>query len=133
MSGCKCAKRSTEFHGWACEVSGDSCMFINPNSKACAELFGEGPDAGGEKMTNKERYLKNIELEQLIAFTACGKMLSGKVKSIGNDNVMVETKNGMHFSVMKGDIAWIKTGERWPKGIYVELKRSAGDSDGRAE
>lgn len=28
-----------------CEVTGDQCMFYIPNSKACAEKYGEGPDA----------------------------------------------------------------------------------------
>lgn len=42
---CKCARRTDEYHGWACEVSGGECMFLHPNSKACAEIYGEGPDA----------------------------------------------------------------------------------------
>ena len=45
MARCTAAFRTDEFHGWGCNVSGDSCMFLVPNSKACAEQFGEGPDA----------------------------------------------------------------------------------------
>lgn len=41
---CKCARQSDEFHGWVCTVSGDACMFLFPNSKLCAEKYGEGPD-----------------------------------------------------------------------------------------
>ncbi len=26
-------------------VTGDDCMFMFPDSKACAEMYGEGPDA----------------------------------------------------------------------------------------
>ena len=81
-------------------------------------------------MTNKERYIKNLELDQLIAFNACGEMLSGKVKALGEKSIKVETKNGNQFVVSYEDIAWVKTGERWPKGIYVELKKSVGESDG---
>lgn len=33
------------FNGSICEVTGDSCMFFIPDSKACAETYGEGPDA----------------------------------------------------------------------------------------
>lgn len=41
---CKCAKPTDEFHGWECSVSGGSCMFLFPDSKRCAEVYGEGPD-----------------------------------------------------------------------------------------
>jgi hypothetical protein len=42
---CKCARRTDEFHGWACTVSGDGCMFYCPDSKTCAVVYQEGPDA----------------------------------------------------------------------------------------
>lgn len=35
--------------GNRCSVTGDGCMFLIPNSKACAETFGEGPDANMER------------------------------------------------------------------------------------
>ena len=41
---CKCAKRTDEYNGWECEISGGACMFLIPDSKACAEIYGEGPD-----------------------------------------------------------------------------------------
>lgn len=31
--------------GLSCPVTGDRCMFLIPNSKACAEKYGEGPEA----------------------------------------------------------------------------------------
>lgn len=42
---CKAAYYTDEWHGYGCEITGDSCMFLFPNSKACAEQYGEGPDA----------------------------------------------------------------------------------------
>ncbi|MGL6198717.1 MAG: hypothetical protein ACRC3H_07265 [Lachnospiraceae bacterium] len=42
---CKAAYRTDEWHGYGCDVSGGSCMFLYPDSKACAEKYGEGPDA----------------------------------------------------------------------------------------
>lgn len=42
---CKCAERTDEYHGWACSVTDGACMFYHPDSKACAEKYGEGPDA----------------------------------------------------------------------------------------
>lgn len=42
---CKAAKPTNEYHGWKCEITGGACMFFYPNSKACADMYGEGPDA----------------------------------------------------------------------------------------
>jgi hypothetical protein len=41
---CKNAKFSID-NWYTCEVTGDSCMFINPNSQECARRFNEGPDS----------------------------------------------------------------------------------------
>lgn len=46
---CTYAKVTDEYHGWECEETGGPCMFLTPNSKACAEKFGEGPDAVTEE------------------------------------------------------------------------------------
>ena len=43
--GCKCAYHTDEFHGWGCKITGSSCVFLYPDSKAYAERYGEGPDA----------------------------------------------------------------------------------------
>lgn len=45
--GCKCAKFDGEGR-YECAVTGDGCVFLFPNSKACAELYGEGPDANSD-------------------------------------------------------------------------------------
>ena len=42
---CTYAKVTDEYHGWGCTVTGGACEFIIPNSKLCAEVFDEGPDA----------------------------------------------------------------------------------------
>jgi len=78
-------------------------------------------------MADNKRYVDNLEKEQLVAFNVCGKMLSGKVKTIGEKHVGIEARNGVQYSVEKKDIAWVKTGERWPKGIYIELRKEVGD------
>ena len=41
---CKCSYQTDEFHGWGCKITGGECMFLFPDSKACAEKFNEGPD-----------------------------------------------------------------------------------------
>lgn len=51
---CKCATFDSDLCRYECSVSGDGCMFMIPNSKLCAEKYGEGPDAV-EKRTNIKR------------------------------------------------------------------------------
>ncbi|BBF41982.1 hypothetical protein lbkm_0662 [Lachnospiraceae bacterium KM106-2] len=46
---CKSAKYDPDEGGYYCEVSGDQCMYLIPSSKACAEEFGEGPDAENDE------------------------------------------------------------------------------------
>ena len=40
---CKAAKYTDE--GWKCEITECRCAYLIPNSKACAEEYGEGPDS----------------------------------------------------------------------------------------
>jgi hypothetical protein len=41
---CKCATFDPDEGRWQCSVSGDGCVYYVPNSKACAQDYGEGPD-----------------------------------------------------------------------------------------
>lgn len=54
---CKCAKVSDEYHGWECSITEGPCMYLVPNSKACAKDYGEGPDAGGD--TDEQQGIAN--------------------------------------------------------------------------
>lgn len=55
---CKAAYHADEWHGYGCEITDGACMFLYPNSKACAEQYGEGPDAVTE--TYKEYECDNF-------------------------------------------------------------------------
>lgn len=50
MAGCKAAKRCEQYHGWECMITDGECVFLFPDSKLCAEEYGEGPDACSEEM-----------------------------------------------------------------------------------
>lgn len=41
---CKCAIATDEYHGYECSITEGACMFLAPDSKICAEIYGEGPD-----------------------------------------------------------------------------------------
>ena len=51
--GCKCATSNGEGR-YNCSVSGDGCMYFIPDSKRCAEDYGEGPDANPESEDGEE-------------------------------------------------------------------------------
>lgn len=42
--GCRCAEFDSDIGRYICDVSVDLCMYLIPNSKRCAEEYGEGPD-----------------------------------------------------------------------------------------
>ena len=45
MRGCTSSTFDLDEGRYYCEVSGDQCMYYIPDSKRCAEEYGEGPDA----------------------------------------------------------------------------------------
>ena len=68
-------------------------------------------------------YLEKLQTGMVISFNVSpNKMLSGKVIQINDNYIEVETRKGTKFKVEKQDITWVKTGQRWPKGIYLKLK-----------
>ena len=71
----------------------------------------------------KESYINHIEKDSLLAFSLPNKkVLSGKVLNVKDDTLYMETKNGKKYQIQKKDILWVKTGERWPRGVYKLLK-----------
>ena len=47
--GCSSATFDPDEGGYQCAVSGNDCMYFMPDSKRCAEQYGEGPDANNEE------------------------------------------------------------------------------------
>lgn len=33
--GCKMARRTDQYHGWECKISGGECMFLYPDDEEC--------------------------------------------------------------------------------------------------
>lgn len=77
------------------------------------------------ELSRKQSYLDTLELGSLIAFYNDNntKYLSGKIIEFkDNDVLLVETSYKTKYFVNKKDIKWVKTGKRWPKGVYQMLK-----------
>lgn len=81
------------------------------------------------KVRTREHFIRNITKGNIVAFTVLQngnkKMLSGRIISIDPTapfKFVVKTRNGSVFFVNPQDITWVKTGTKWPLGIYNALK-----------
>ena len=86
-------------------------------------------------MAQKMPYIENIEIGTLVAFRLSnGRVKSAKVtrKSTKNRKLKLETDYGAEYIVSFDDILWVRTGKRWPSGIYKLLKGLV-DENGKEE
>lgn len=87
-------------------------------------------DNVGQKMS----YVENIKVGVLVAFKLSnGKVKSAKVakKSSSKRKLLLETEYGKTYIVPYEDIIWVRTGNRWPKGVYKLLKGLDDENDGK--
>jgi len=74
--------------------------------------------------TDKLVYIRNLDVGALVAFRCGDSLESGMVinKSVQRELVKLETKSNKEFIIPFSDIAWVRTGKRWPRWIYDLLK-----------
>lgn len=85
---------------------------------------------------NKRPYLKRAKKGDLIAYKVSEmKASSGKIVKKFDDKkiIKVVTEYGREDLVNYSEILWIKTGSRWPKGVYEMLKGKCSDEEERAK
>lgn len=73
----------------------------------------------------KSEYIYNAQPGALVAFYVdSNKVMTAMVKhnDVDGQTFTVETKRGKRFVVMYSEILWVKSGSRWPRGIYNLLK-----------
>lgn len=76
-------------------------------------------------MEQKMSYIENIDIGTIVAFRLSnGKVKSAKVtrKSTKNRKLKLETDYGAEYIISYDDVVWVRTGKRWPKGVYRLLK-----------
>lgn len=108
----------------------DECKVDNQanNTKDVeAEVKVENESAGVRNvdMEQKMHYIENIEIGTIVAFKLSnGKVKSAKVvkKSTKNRKLKLETDYGAEYIVPYDSVVWVRTGKRWPKGVYNLLK-----------
>lgn len=81
-----------------------------------------------ESVSIKDGYIEKVNLGCLVAFeTNTGKVSSAKIikRSLKRRMLLLETEYKSVYKVSFNDVLWVKTGNRWPKGIYELLKGKA--------
>ncbi len=76
-------------------------------------------------MGQKMPYIESAEIGALVAFKlANGKVKSAKItkKSSANRKLKLETEYGAIYIASYDDVIWVRTGNRWPRGVYKLLK-----------
>lgn len=87
-------------------------------------------EPAGVDMSNKMPYIETADVGTLVAFRlSSGKVKSAKIikKSSKNRRFLVETDYGAQYIVQYDDVIWVRTGKRWPKGVYMLLKGMVGN------
>ena len=88
------------------------------------------PEESGEEtviidMERKVPYIEQAEIGTMVAFMLPnGKVKSAKLinRSVKNRKIKVETSYGKQFVVSYDDVVWVRTNDRWPRGVYNMLK-----------
>lgn len=84
-------------------------------------------------MEQKMSYIENIDIGTIVAFRLSnGKVKSAKVtrKSTKNRKLKLETDYGAEYIASYEDVIWVRTGKRWPRGVYKLLKGQV-DANGK--
>lgn len=82
------------------------------------------PIKGREDRSNKSAYIENVEPGVMVAFKFANKAKSAKLiaRNSKERKLKLVTSYGKEYIVSYDDVLWIKTGPRWPKGVYRLLK-----------
>lgn len=88
------------------------------------KIISDNPRKECAENMNKKTYINNMSVGTLVAFKTNGKVKSAKIikKSTKNELALVETKVGKQYRINYDEIVWVKTGKRWPRGVYNLLK-----------
>lgn len=79
-------------------------------------------------MESRKEYVRNAEKGTIMAFKLPdGRVKSAKMveRSLKRERLKMETAYGKQYTIDFKDVIWVKTGGRWPKGVFNLLKRNA--------
>lgn len=79
---------------------------------------------------DKNDRIQNAPIGTIVAFKAPGgRVRSAKIKlrSTAKKRLLVCTEYNAEYNISYDDVIWVKSGKRWPKGVYNLLKGRAAD------
>ena len=82
---------------------------------------------------NRTKYIENVTIGTIVAYKVSDtKAKSAKVikKSTSDRKLLVESSYGAQSTISFDDVIWVKTGKRWPKGVYQMLR---GENNAKVE
>lgn len=88
-------------------------------------LYNEHMD---QPVKTKHDYLKKVKAGSMIAFKGqdlsinCGKVI--QLMDFNTDSFIIESSSGEVSKIESSQIIWVKTGKRWPRQIFDELKKN---------
>lgn len=123
--GCTCGA-STE------PGSAKANVEVDDHTDGNVEVAGkEENGAANVDMSQKMPYIERADVGTVVAFRlAGGKVKSAKIikKSTKSRRFMLETSYGAQYITSYDDIVWVRTGKRWPRGVYRLLKGMVDDA-----
>lgn len=115
-----------------CEIiDGQKPTAVNEEVTVVVEEDDNNIEAVTDELSEEEvaerrmPYVENAPIDTIVAFKLpTGKVKSAKIinKSTKNRKLKVETAYGAQFVIPYDSVIWVKTGTRWPKGVYNLLK-----------
>lgn len=76
-------------------------------------------------LEGKMKRIERVGIGVIVAFkTEDGKCKSAQIinKSVKSRKLKLETAYGKQYVISYDDVIWVRTGARWPKGVYELLK-----------
>lgn len=108
-----------------CKVDNQECKNVEVEDKVENE-------SANVNMEQKMTYIENISIGTIVAFKLPnGRAKSAKVvrKSTKNRKLKLETDYGAEYIISYDDVIWVRTGKRWPRGVYKLLKGQVDSND----
>ena len=114
----------------------DKCAIDNHGNVEVGVKQEKEPTGVTVDMKQKMPYIETAEIGTIVAFKLpSGKVKSAKIvkRSTSRRCLMLETDYGATYVAGYDDIFWVRTGRRWPRGIYNLLKGTVTYGKGKAD
>ena len=85
-------------------------------------------------MEQKLKYIEDAPIGTLVAFRLPnGKVKSAKIINRSNkqQKLKLETSYGKQFVIPYTDVVWVRSTEKWPRGVYNQLKGITEETNGQ--